>query len=67
MRAASRETTLAAKPDNVPIVGLLFLLLIDTSMKLLGASLFAIYIIKGSVILAAAVVDTLRHRLLVKR
>ena len=49
------------------VFGVLFLLLIDTSMKLLGASLFAIYIIKGSVILAAAVVDTLRHRLLVKR
>ena len=49
------------------VFGVLFLLLIDTSMKLLGASLFAIYIIKGSVILAAAIVDTLRHRLLVKR
>jgi ribose/xylose/arabinose/galactoside ABC-type transport system permease subunit len=49
------------------VFGVLFLLLIDTSMKLLGASLFAIYIIKGSVILAAAMVDTLRHRLLVKR
>lgn len=49
------------------VFGVLFLLLIDTSMKLLGASLFAIYIIKGSVILAAAIIDTLRHRLLVRR
>jgi ribose/xylose/arabinose/galactoside ABC-type transport system permease subunit len=49
------------------VFGVLFLLLIDTSMKLLGASLFAIYIIKGGVILAAAMIDTLRHRLLVKR
>lgn len=47
--------------------GVLFLLLIDTSMKLLGASLFMIYIIKGAVILLAAVVDTLRHSLLTKR
>jgi ribose/xylose/arabinose/galactoside ABC-type transport system permease subunit len=49
------------------VFGVLFLLLIDTSMKLLGSSLFAIYIIKGSVILLAAMIDTLRHRLLVAR
>ena len=49
------------------VFGVLFLLLIDTSMKLLGSSLFLIYIIKGGVILLAAMVDTLRHRLLVGR
>lgn len=49
------------------VFGVLFLLLIDTSMKLLGSSLFSIYIIKGGVILLAAMVDTLRHRLLVGR
>ncbi|MET3577998.1 ribose/xylose/arabinose/galactoside ABC-type transport system permease subunit [Mesorhizobium robiniae] len=49
------------------VFGVLFLLLIDTSMKLLGSSLFAIYIIKGGVILLAAMVDTLRHRLLTGR
>ena len=38
-------------------------MLLDTSMKLLGASLFAIYIIKGGVILAAAILDTMRRRL----
>lgn len=45
------------------VFGVLFLVVLDTSMKLLGASLFAIFIIKGSVILFAAVVDTLRTRL----
>lgn len=44
------------------VFGVLFLMLIDTSMKMLGSSLFTIYIIKGSVILIAASVDTLRHR-----
>jgi ribose/xylose/arabinose/galactoside ABC-type transport system permease subunit len=49
------------------VFGVLFLLLIDTSMKLLGASLFAIFIIKGGVILAAAMMDTFRNRILVGR
>ncbi|PZO78497.1 MAG: ribose ABC transporter permease [Mesorhizobium amorphae] len=49
------------------VFGVLFLLLLDTSMKLLGASLFAIYIIKGSVILLAALLDVLRNRLVVER
>jgi ribose/xylose/arabinose/galactoside ABC-type transport system permease subunit len=44
------------------VFGVLFLMLIDTSMKMLGSSLFTIFIIKGSVILLAATVDTLRHR-----
>lgn len=46
------------------VFGVLFLMLIDTSMKLLGSSLFTIFIIKGAVILLAATVDTLRHRFL---
>ena len=45
------------------VFGVLFLVLLDTSLKLLGASLFLIFIIKGSVILAAAIADTQRHRL----
>ncbi|MCO6049680.1 ABC transporter permease [Mesorhizobium sp. RP14(2022)] len=49
------------------VFGVLFLLLLDTSMKLLGASLFAIYIIKGGVILLAALVDVARNRWLVGR
>lgn len=49
------------------VFGVLFLLILDTSMRLLGASLFAIYIIKGSVILLAAMMDTLRNRILTER
>lgn len=49
------------------VFGVLFLVILDTSMKLLGASLFAIYIIKGSVILLAAMMDTLRNRILTER
>ncbi|MBX3582725.1 MAG: ABC transporter permease [Rhizobiaceae bacterium] len=49
------------------VFGVLFLVILDTSMKLLGASLFAIYIIKGSVILLAAMMDTLRNRILAER
>lgn len=49
------------------VFGVLFLVILDTSMKLLGASLFAIYIIKGSVILLAAMMDTLRNRIMTER
>lgn len=49
------------------VFGVLFLVILDTSMKLLGASLFAIFIIKGGVILLAAMIDTLRNRILVAR
>jgi ribose/xylose/arabinose/galactoside ABC-type transport system permease subunit len=49
------------------VFGVLFLVILDTSMKLLGASLFAIFIIKGGVILLAAMIDTLRNRILVGR
>ncbi|WP_162914084.1 ABC transporter permease [Taklimakanibacter lacteus] len=46
--------------------GVLFLVLLDTTLKLLGASLFLIFIIKGAVILAAATLDTLRNRIFVE-
>ncbi len=49
------------------IFGVLFLVLVDTTLKILGASLFAIYCIKGGVILFAAVIDALRNRLLAQR
>lgn len=47
--------------------GVLFLVLIDTTLKLLGASLFAIYTIKGSVIVVAALLDRLRAGYLLGR
>lgn len=46
------------------VVGVLFLVLIDTSLKILGLSLFFVLAIKGGVILLAAVLDALRTRLL---
>ncbi len=49
------------------VFGVLFLVLLDTTMKLLGASLFAIFMIKGSVILLAALIDTLRNKILADR
>jgi ribose/xylose/arabinose/galactoside ABC-type transport system permease subunit len=45
------------------VFGVLFLVLLDTTLKLFGASLFLIFIIKGSVILVAAILDTLRNRI----
>jgi len=45
------------------VFGVLFLVLIDTSMKLLGLSLFFVLAIKGLVILLAAVIDALRNRI----
>ena len=48
------------------VFGVLFLVLIDTTLKLLGASLFTIYVIKGGVILLAAVIDAARHLLLAR-
>ncbi|MGF1476007.1 MAG: ABC transporter permease [Geminicoccaceae bacterium] len=44
------------------VFGVLFLVLIDTSLKLLGLSLFFVLAIKGGVILLAAVIDALRTR-----
>jgi len=45
------------------VFGVLFLVLLDTSLKMLGLSLFSVLAIKGTVILLAAIVDTLRVRL----
>ena len=49
------------------LFGVLFLAIIDKSLQLLGLSLFSVFAIKGGVILLAAVIDALRHRLLVRR
>jgi ribose/xylose/arabinose/galactoside ABC-type transport system permease subunit len=46
------------------VTGVLFLVLIDTSLKILGLSLFFVLAIKGGVILLAAVIDALRTRFL---
>jgi ribose/xylose/arabinose/galactoside ABC-type transport system permease subunit len=45
-------------------LGVLFITLVDNSLNLLGLSSFTILIAKGGVILAAAVLDALRERLL---
>jgi len=47
------------------IFGVLFLSVIDKGLQLLGVSLFVVFAVKGGVILAAAVLDALRNRLLV--
>jgi ribose transport system permease protein len=44
------------------VFGVLFLVLIDTSLKMLGLSLFSVFAIKGAVILLAAVIDAIRTR-----
>ena len=44
------------------MTGVLFLVLLDTTLRLRGASLFVIYIMKGGVILIAAALDVLRAR-----
>lgn len=44
--------------------GVLFITLLDNSLNLLGLSSFTILMVKGGVILAAAVLDALRERLL---
>jgi ribose/xylose/arabinose/galactoside ABC-type transport system permease subunit len=49
------------------VFGVFFLVLLDMTLKLIGASLFVIYIIKGSVILVAAAIDTLRNRIFAER
>ena len=45
------------------VFGVLFLVLIDTSLKLMGLTLFSVFAIKGGVILAAAVIHAARTRL----
>jgi len=49
------------------VFGVLFLMLVDTTLKILGAALFTIYMIKGGVILFAAVMDSVRTLLLARR
>jgi len=44
------------------VIGVLFMTLIDNSLALMGLSNFAVLMAKGSVILAAALLDTLRTR-----
>ena len=48
------------------VFGVLFLTVIDKGLQLLGLSLASVFAIKGGVILVAAVIDALRHRLLVR-
>ncbi|WGF90124.1 ABC transporter permease [Marinivivus vitaminiproducens] len=48
------------------VFGVLFLVLLDTSLKMLGMSLFFVLAIKGAVILLAAVIDALRTRMLAR-
>lgn len=45
------------------VFGVLFLVVLDTSLKLMGVTLFAVLSIKGGVILFAAVIDAARTRL----
>jgi ribose/xylose/arabinose/galactoside ABC-type transport system permease subunit len=47
------------------VFGVLFLTLIDNSLNLLNLSHFSIMMVKGGVILAAAVLDAVRNRMLV--
>lgn len=42
--------------------GVLFLVVIDMSLKLLGMSLFVVFAVKGAVILLAAIIDAVRQR-----
>lgn len=47
------------------VCGVLFLSVIDKGLQLLGLSQFVVFTVKGGVILVAAVLDSLRNRLLV--
>ncbi len=48
------------------LFGVLFLTVIDKGLQLLGLTLASVFAIKGGLILAAAVIDALRHRLRVR-
>ncbi len=48
------------------IFGVLFLTVIDKSLQLLGLPIASVFAIKGSIILSAAIIDAVRHRLLVR-
>ncbi len=57
-------TSLYGGRGGIPgtVCGVLFLALVDNSLNLLGLSFYAITMIKGALILAAALADVLRHR-----
>jgi len=44
------------------VFGVLFLVLLDQSLKLMGLTLFMVFAIKGAVILLAAIIDAVRTR-----
>ena len=46
--------------------GVLFLSVVDNGLQLMGLSLSAVFAIKGSVILFAALLDVLRHQMLAR-
>jgi len=58
-------TSLAGGKGKViwTVMGVLFLVLLDQSLKLMGLTLFMVFAIKGAVILAAAIADAARTRL----
>jgi ribose/xylose/arabinose/galactoside ABC-type transport system permease subunit len=47
------------------VFGVLFLALVDNSLNLIGLTFYTITMVKGGVILAAAVLDSLRNRMLI--
>lgn len=49
------------------VFGVLFLALVDNSLNLLGLNFYTVTMVKGGVILAAALLDALRNKLLVSR
>jgi ribose transport system permease protein len=49
------------------VFGVLFLALVDNSLNLLGLTFYTITMVKGAVILAAALTDSLRNKLLATR
>lgn len=49
------------------VFGVLFLALVDNSLNLLGLTFYTITMVKGAVILAAALMDSLRNKLLATR
>jgi ribose/xylose/arabinose/galactoside ABC-type transport system permease subunit len=48
------------------LYGVLFLTVVDKGLQLLGLPIASVFAIKGGVILLAAVIDALRHRLLLR-
>ena len=49
------------------VFGVLFLALVDNSLNLLGLTFYTITMVKGGVILAAALTDALRNKFLAGR